>query len=84
MYGVLHLCLREGNDLDLDVCVLGQRLDRNAAPRGLVGEVLLVLAVHLLGSQAPLAPTHPIHWCRGTQHGDAPQSRTCRRGRRWS
>lgn len=40
--------LRESDALDLDVDVLGEGLDGDAAASGLVGEPLLVLAVHLL------------------------------------
>lgn len=40
--------LWEGNGLNLDVDVLGESLDGDAAAGGLVAEVLLVLGVHLL------------------------------------
>ena len=40
--------LREGNALNLNVDVLGESLDGNAAASGLVAEVLFILGVHLL------------------------------------
>lgn len=43
-------CLGKSNALNLDVDVLGEGLDGDAAAGGLVGEPLLVLAVHLLHS----------------------------------
>lgn len=39
--------LRKGDALDLDVDVLGQGLDGDAGPGGLLGEPLLVLDVHV-------------------------------------
>lgn len=41
-------CLRESNDLNLNIDVLGESLDGNAAASRLVGEPLLVLGVELL------------------------------------
>lgn len=42
------LHLRESNGLNLDIDVLGEGLDGDAAAGGLVAEVLFVLGVHLL------------------------------------
>ena len=40
--------LRQSNALNLDIDILGQRLDGDAATGGLMREPLLVLAIHLL------------------------------------
>lgn len=42
------ILLLNGNRLDLDIDAQGQLLDSDTGPRRLVGEPLLVLAVHLL------------------------------------
>lgn len=83
LYHVPSPCLRESNALNLDISVLGQRLDSNAAPGGLVREVLLVLSVHLLKYPVSSRPqTHPLprHWLSGNVNGASiPQSGTCQR-----
>jgi hypothetical protein len=53
LYGFLYTgdnprASREGNALNLDIDALGQLLDSDAAPGGLVGEPLGVLLVHAL------------------------------------